>query len=148
MYSLPTLQSQDRADVAVATDYHTETAERGQDRAISTYRVTESVISAALQSELARRIEAIMNYRPSPETIFANPVTLTATFSHDGSLFRLEGARSVATLVLVRPCAYCGTGEFSSIPLTDLADLGYALTVWEPLHADCQEADPANWLYS
>lgn len=144
MYSIPTLHSQDLNGRIEINDYQPEAAPSWQDQGISTYRITESVIIGALQSELARRIEAVMNYRPSPESIYANPVTLEATLALDGSLFRLVGD----SLILIRSCAYCGTGEFRSIPLKDLADIGYALAIWEPRHRDCQESDPVNWLYS
>ena len=149
MYSLPTHESQSHdpqatLDTGYAGTGQPSAAHPSQEQVTHTYVITEAVISAALRSELSRRIEAIMNYRPSPETIYANPVTLVATISLNGSLFRLEGER----LALIRPCAYCGTGEFRSIPLTDLADLAYALAVWEPLHPDCREADPVGWLDS
>lgn len=108
---------------------------------ISEFRMMETVICDSLKVEMSRRIEAIMNYKPLPENIYVNPVTLTATFVFDGLLFHLEGERM--ELFLVRQCAYCGTGEFRSMPLKSLADLGQAIAIWEPLHACCRSEDPA-----
>ena len=44
-------------------------------------------------------------------------------------------------LVLVRPCDYCRLGEFESMPLEQLSDLGHALAVWEPRCDRCPEGD-------
>jgi hypothetical protein len=60
----------------------------------------------------------------------------------DEVVFRLRDRR----LVLVRPCAECGNRHFESLPLTTPADLGYALSAWQPLCPHCQPEDPANWL--
>ena len=48
-------------------------------------------------------------------------------------------------VVLLRPCAYCGTGEFASDPLITKGDLGYTLGVWRPLHHGCEGEDPTEW---
>jgi hypothetical protein len=50
--------------------------------------------------------------------------------------------------VLVRHCEYCGTGRFESPEIENLADLGYALSAWHPLHEDCEDhtaEDLAVW---
>jgi hypothetical protein len=56
----------------------------------------------------------------------------------DGITLRLH-RRSLA---LVRTCAYCGTGRFESPKISNLADLGYALSTWKPLHEDCEVFSP------
>jgi hypothetical protein len=61
----------------------------------------------------------------------------------DGVIFQLQGS----DLILLRPCVYCGVGHFTSPPIATPADLGYALSGWQPYHADCEPADPddAEW---
>ncbi|HSH80608.1 MAG TPA: hypothetical protein VLA19_18925 [Herpetosiphonaceae bacterium] len=51
-------------------------------------------------------------------------------------------------LVMLRPCAFCGSGQFASPSLTSQADVGYAIAVWQPHHPNCQPEDPINWLES
>jgi hypothetical protein len=47
-------------------------------------------------------------------------------------------------LVLLRPCAHRGTGEFVSSLLATRADVGHALGSWRLLHAACDAQDPAE----
>jgi hypothetical protein len=48
--------------------------------------------------------------------------------------------------VLQRPCAECGIGRYESPSILTLADLGYALSAWQPACVSCQAEDPSNWL--
>ena len=41
------------------------------------------------------------------------------------------------SLVVVRPCVVCGIRQLESAPITDAADLGYALGAWEPRCQRC-----------
>jgi hypothetical protein len=49
-------------------------------------------------------------------------------------------------LVLFRPCVECGADQFASAGLRTQADLGYALSAWEPRHPGCRPEDPADYL--
>ena len=80
--------------------------------------------------------------RFAPDSIYVDGEAGCATVAAGGSVFRLTGG----SLVLLRPCAHCGTGQFASPPVERLADLGYALAEWQPLHDECRQADPADWL--
>jgi hypothetical protein len=64
-----------------------------------------------------------------------------AILALDGVRFRLQRHE----VVLLRPCANCGTGEFASDPLITKGDLGHALGVWRPLHHGCEAEDPTEW---
>lgn len=43
-------------------------------------------------------------------------------------------------LILLRPCARCGQGEFRSAPLHDAGELGLALRTFAPVHLVCPDA--------
>ncbi len=60
----------------------------------------------------------------------------------DGIVFRLRRGE----LVLLRPCAECGLGHYENPAIGALADLGYALSAWQPACPNCAPEDPANWL--
>jgi hypothetical protein len=60
----------------------------------------------------------------------------------DGIVFRLRQGE----LVLLRPCPECGLGHHESPAIGTLADLGYALSAWQPACQNCAPEDPANWL--
>jgi hypothetical protein len=60
----------------------------------------------------------------------------------DGVFFLLRGDE----LVIVRPCAHCGTDRFTSEPLERQADLGNALAGWTPYHPDCEPVDPPDYV--
>lgn len=64
----------------------------------------------------------------------------TASIRVDGVLFRWADSQ----LFVIRPCAYCGLGAFTSVAIHRLEELGFALGGWQPLHDDCQpvEGDP------
>jgi hypothetical protein len=60
----------------------------------------------------------------------------------DGVPFRYAGEQ----LTVLRSCVLCGSGRFASPPVTSLADIGCALSAWQPRHLECQPDDPINWL--
>ena len=66
-----------------------------------------------------------------------------AVVNADGETFRLYRQGG---LVLVRPCAYCGTGRFESLEIADPVVLGYALSAWCPLHEGCEDYDASETL--
>lgn len=108
-------------------------------RAIAAFRQAEPD-SAALRAEMAARLRSLTGSTIAPERIHADAATGTAAAVVDGAVFRLVGQ----DLVLLRPCAHCGVGQFASPTIRDLADLGSALVVWKPLHDDCRPEDPAE----
>ena len=101
--------------------------------------------SADLRAQLAARLLILTGRRIPPEDIYTEANGRLAATSVDHMMFRLYGRR----LVLARSCAYCGIGRFESPEIRDLADLGYALSFWRPLHEDCEdhdsEEDLAHW---
>ena len=101
--------------------------------------------SADLRTQPAARLLILTGRRISPEGIYTDTNGRLAATSVDHMVFRLYGRR----LVLARSCAYCGIGRFESPEIADLADLGYALSSWRPLHEDCEdhdsEEDLAHW---
>lgn len=138
MYPLSTLSAyntttEDFASLATVM-YRIRTATHWRDRAISAYTAGRVSRRAALQAELAHRIESLTNFRPVPESIYADEDKDLAVYKLDQTLFRL----GVEGLSIIRPCAHCGTGEFQSLPIMDIADLGHALAVWQPHHDDCE----------
>jgi hypothetical protein len=99
--------------------------------------------SADLRAELAVRLMNLTGRRTSPDDVYVDQDARLGTVSVDGVAFRLYGRR----LVLRRPCAYCGTSRFESPEITCLADLGYALSSWRPLHEECEDHDPHGSLH-
>jgi hypothetical protein len=69
----------------------------------------------------------------SSEQIYAD-ASLAVT-GVDGVTFRLHHD----SLMLMRPCTYCGTGQLEGPKISSLSDLGYALSAWRPLHEDCED---------
>jgi|GEM_PF-4859743 len=139
MYSLYPTQAQDTSWYGPLTQ---EATAMWREQAIQTYTSTRTLRTVTLQAELARRIKELAGYYPAPKMVYADADTQFATYFMDGTLFRLEREN----LTIVRSCAYCGTGQFSSPTINDIADLGYALAVWQPLHDDCWPEDLADWL--
>jgi hypothetical protein len=97
------------------------------------YRSTDA--SVARRGNDRGRVVAL-----APEAIFVNTEARRATTVLDGVIFRLDGS----DLTILRACAYCGTDQFTSPAIRTIADLGFALTDWTPLHKDCQPEDPAE----
>jgi hypothetical protein len=104
-----------------------------QERAIKAYNATRHARAATLRAELAHRLKALIGVSPAPDSFHVDLVSKAACVRFDGVLFRLVED----DLFIVRPCAHCGTGSFTGSPLRYLADVGRALSVWQPLHPDC-----------
>ena len=111
-----------------------------QERAIATYQRTERDRLLNVRMEITFRVRALTGESVAPDAVFVDRESGTATVVVDGVVFRLaQGGLSI-----LRPCANCGTGQFASSAITTVADLHYALAGWKPLHADCQDEDPAD----
>ena len=111
-------------------------------QAIAAYERGREDRDGALRRSLARRVRAVTGQAVPPEHIWVDRAEQTAGVALDGALFRLQYGQ----LVLVRPCELCGIGQVASPSLDTPADLGYALSEWQPRHPACQPDDPANWL--
>lgn len=105
--------------------------------AVAAYRETERDEISAMRTNLASRVRAFTGFAVAPASIHVDADTRVATVALDNVLFRLRRG----SLMLVRPCASCGQGEFESAPLQELADLGQALEAWEPRCTHCPEGD-------
>jgi len=102
-----------------------------------------AVVDAArlrLQRRLADRLFALTAFVAPTEAIITDAAGQSASTMVDGVQFRLRGDE----LMIVRPCAHCGTGRFASEPLERPADLDYALAVWAPYHRECEPQDPPD----
>jgi hypothetical protein len=120
---------------------HAATVRDWRGEAIASHRRTQREGALTQGAELASQVRRLTGLRVTPDSIYVDHETGRATVAADGSIFRL----AVGTLALLRPCAYCGTGQFASPPIEDPADLGFALIAWQPLHDDCRPSDPADW---
>ena len=105
--------------------------------AIAAYRASEHDLIMTMRAALASRVLAFTGYEVQPTSIVVESDARVATVALDGVVFRLRQRN----LVLVRPCVECGYGELESTPLVELADLGRALSDWEPRCAHCPEGD-------
>ncbi len=111
-------------------------------QAINAYQQSIPDAAARLRAELATRLAALAAENIALESIYANVDEQLAVVAVDGIVFRLRRHE----LMIVRPCSVCGVGQFESPAIATLAEVGHALTGWEPRCAHCAEADPANWL--
>jgi hypothetical protein len=108
--------------------------------AVAAYTLEAGTGGTHLRAELARRVHALTGCAIPEGTITVNCDARQATAALDGVVFQLQGH----DLILLRPCAYCGTGHFASPSVCSRADLGHALSGWQPYHAGCEPADPAE----
>ncbi len=107
---------------------------------------TENIGEAALRrrSTLAGWILQLTGRVVPEQVIIVDAAARWAMTMVDGVMFQLSGH----DLVVVLPCAHCGTGRFESAPITSRIDLGYTLAAWQPFHGDCEPTDPnadVNW---
>lgn len=112
-----------------------------QQRAQAAYQQAEADTISRIQREFARRIALLIDYEPQPQSIYVNLASGTATARVDSITFRLHGN----DLTIIRPCAGCGLGQFESLVITSLEDLGGVLTMWQPRCPQCPEEDPNDW---
>ena len=109
-------------------------------KSVAAYADTVDVARSQLERRLAERLRLLTGYVPLREGLVVDMAGRSASAVMDGVLFLLRGD----DLVIVRPCAHCGTGRFVSESLECVTDLGYALAVWAPFHRDCEPVDPPD----
>lgn len=115
-----------------------------QARVINSYRHVQRQALTALPELLATRVSTLTGRAIDPEDVFVDLDAELATVVVDGVVFRARNQQ----VVVLRSCAECGITRFESAPLFSRADLGYALSAWQPLCRNCQPEDPENWLES
>lgn len=108
--------------------------------AINAYAQEVGADSAQIRAELATRVYELTGYAITDDAVAADSGAQRATVAMDGMVFQLHGH----DLILLRPCAYCGAGRFVSAPLSSHADLGYAISGWQPYHPGCEPVDAAE----
>ena len=130
-------QTKDRAGSAMMVTLPEAAQVAGwQGQAIDEYEHSLPVQRDELRENLAARVLMLTGQLVPPEDLFADGRMAVAGV--DGTTFRLYRGGS---LVVSRPCSYCGTGHFESPRISGVADLGYALGKWRPLHDDCEDFD-------
>ena len=129
-------------DVRVVGSYQAKP--RWQTEAIEEYHESLEPLDVRLRHDMALRVLALTGHRVSPEAIYADPASRVAVITVDGVVFKLIKEN----LVILRPCVQCGCCQFQSMPITNAAELGYALSDWEPRCPDCAPEDPECWLYT
>lgn len=114
-----------------------------QTAASAAYARDAAASDGRLRAELAARLRALTDCALPDSAIIVDAVARRAIAALDGVVFQLQAG----DLIVARSCAHCGTGRFASPPLTSRADLGHALTAWQPYHAGCEPSDPteADW---
>jgi hypothetical protein len=111
-----------------------------QAQAVAVYTETIGVARLRLRQRLSEQLRTLTGCVAPKETIAVDSVGRSASAVVDSAQFLLRRNE----LVIVRPCAYCGTDRFVSEPLERQADLGYVLAVWAPYHRECKPVDPSD----
>jgi hypothetical protein len=111
-------------------------------RAVEAYRKAERDEISGLRDELAAWVAALTERTVPLESIYVDQTDRTATVAVDGVTFQLRRH----ALVVLRYCPECGLGPYESPAIQTLADLGYALSAWQPPCRNCAPEDPINWL--
>jgi len=111
-------------------------------RAVDAYRQSEHDELSVLREELAAWIAALTERSIAMESIYVNAAEHSATVVLDGITFQLRRH----TLVMLRACPECGLGVYESPAIQTLADLGYALSAWQPPCRNCAPEDAPGWL--
>ena len=110
-------------------------------QAIEAYQQAERVETGALAMELSSRLLTLTGRVVAREAVVVDRAARTATATVDGTIFQLQGQQ----LVQLRPCADCGVGLYPSPAIESLADLGHALSAWQPRCPDCLAGDLRSW---
>jgi hypothetical protein len=127
----------------VATGYLPAEARDWQTDVVGSYQAMLDQ-QRPLAAALAARIYTLTGRVVVPEAIFVDDEAGRAAVVVDGVTFRMRAGQ----VVILRACVECGLGHIESAPLATRADVGDALSAWEPRHPGCEEEDPANWLES
>jgi hypothetical protein len=85
-------------------------------------------------------VSALIGWSINPSDVFVDLDAELATVVVDGVVFRARNQQ----VVMLRACAECAITRFESVPLMSRADLGYALSAWQPCCRTCQPEDPAG----
>lgn len=117
------------------------TAARWKARAAAAYRQLRADTPASLRAGLTDAVRALTGQSLPPAAVIVDGEPPAAHATLGGVHFTWARSR----LSLIRPCAHCAQGAFASQPLEGMADLGYALGVWEPLHLDCRPFEGDVW---
>lgn len=97
-----------------------------REEAITAYRQIERDRPLALRMDLATRVQALTGTPVAPDSVYVNRRSgRTATVAVAGSVFRLTQRE----LVILRPCAYCGTGQFAGPAIESLANINCSQSV-------------------
>ena len=112
-----------------------------QARAISSYRHVQRQALTMLPELLATRVSALTGRSIDAEHVFVDLEAEIATVVVDGVVFRARNQQ----VVVLRSCVECGIERFESAPLFSRADLGYALSTWQPHCHNCQPEDPDDF---
>lgn len=142
-YSAPPASIAKRAPAASQTTPAQQPAD-WQARATSSYRQAQRQTLATLPELLASRVSALTGRSIVAEDVFLDQDAELATIVVDGVVFRAHHGQ----VVVLRACVECGIARFESAPLYSRADLGYALSGWQPRCQGCEEEDSINWLES
>lgn len=121
-------------------EFWTDVSCRWRAAALAAYALEAGEDDDSLRAELAARVRRLTGCAIPDGAITADGSARRATAVLDGEVFQLQGHE----LIVLRPCAHCGTGLFASPSLASRADLGYALSDWQPYHAGCEPVDPAD----
>lgn len=129
---------------AIARRYGPEAAVEARDWQADMIAAYQETLDQArpLAMALAARVYALAGRVVDPESVFVDQEAGRAVAVVDGVIFRMRNGQ----VTILRPCAECGIGQIESPSITTRADLGFALSGWEPRHAGCEPEDPMNWL--
>jgi hypothetical protein len=111
-------------------------------QAIEAYHQRRPYEDRAMRLALTERVQVFTRCTVAIDAIMVDLDEQFASAVVDSVLFRW----GTTGLAILRPCASCGSGRFASPSLTSQADVGYAITVWQPHNPNCQPEDPTNWL--
>jgi hypothetical protein len=111
-----------------------------QARAISSFHQAQCQALNALPELLATHVSALIGRSINPADVFVDLDAELATVVVDGVVFRARNQQ----VVVLRSCAECAITRFESTPLWSRADLGHALSAWQPHCRTCQPEDPAD----
>jgi len=137
MYQLTNVRIAPRPRVALARRPQTWHA-----RAVDAYRQSKRDELSVLREELAAWIAALTERTIVLESIYVDEADQTATVALEGIVFQLRRHK----LVLLRGCPECGLGVYESPAIQTIADLGYALSAWQPPCRNCAHEDSPGWL--
>ena len=111
-----------------------------QAKLIADYTRTVAGQPRRMRQRLAQQILALTGHGVDERMIAVDIGARRASIVVDGVMFLLRDD----SLRIVRPCVWCGTGQFESAPITSRSGLGYALAGWQPCHGECASVDPPD----